>query len=95
MTATDDRPGLPQQGATDAQKVAAWETVAAWTGTYEVKGSMVTYRNIVTRDPSEMVPRNFRTDEFKIEGNRLTTTPKTDQNGRVANPIITKVVRVD
>jgi hypothetical protein len=92
---TATRPDLPQQGATDTQKVATWTPLVAWAGTYEVKGNTYTTRNIVAKDPSEMVPGNFSTCEFKIEGDTLTWTPKTDQNGPVANPVITKLVRVE
>jgi hypothetical protein len=92
---TGTRPDLPQQGATDAQKVAVWTPVVAWAGTYEVKGNMYTARTIVAKDPSEMAPGNFSTSEFKIEGDTLTFTPKTNQDGPIANPIITKFVRVE
>lgn len=94
MTTTDTRPDLPAN-ATDAQKVAAWTPVAAWAGTYGVKGNIVTFRNIVHKDPGGMVAGNFGTSEFKIEGNTLIETPKTDQNGTVVDPIITKFVRVE
>jgi hypothetical protein len=95
MTRTDTRLDLPTQNATAEQKVAAWTPVAAFSGTYEVKGNIFTNRNIVDKDPNGMAPGNFTTNEFKIEGNTLTTTPKTDQNGPIANPIITKFVRVE
>ena len=86
---------LPQQGATDAQKVTAWTPVVAWAGTYEVKGNVATFRMIVAKDPSDMVPGNFFTAEIKIEGDTFTWTPKTNQNSPVANQIISKLVRVE
>jgi hypothetical protein len=89
------RPELPVKGATDAQKVAAWTPVAAFAGSYEVKGNIMTYRNIVDMDPNGMAPGNLGTSEFKIEGDTLITTPKTDQNGPIANPLVTKFIRVE
>jgi hypothetical protein len=94
-TATGTRPNLPPKGATDAQKVAAWTPVAAFAGSYEVKDNIMTYHNIVDLDPNGMAPGNSGTSEFKIEGNTLTTIPKTDQNGPIANPLITKFIRVE
>lgn len=94
-TTTSTRPDLPQQNATDAQKVATWTPVVAWAGTYEVNGSIVTARNTVAKNPSEMVPGNFVTNEFKIEGDTIIFTPKTNQDGPIANPVITKFVRVE
>ena len=89
------RPGLPQKGATDAQKVAAWTPVAAFAGSYEVKGNIMTYRNIVDMDPNGMLPGNMGTSEIKMEGNTLITTPKTDQNGPIAKPLVTKFIRME
>ncbi len=86
------RPDLPQK-ATDAQKVATWTPFAANAGTYEVKGTTVTQRPIVAKDP---FPSGFFiTSEFKIEGNTLTITPKATQNGPIANPYTMKLVRVE
>jgi len=89
------RPNVPQKGATDAQKVAAWEPFVAEAGTYDVKGTIITAKNLVAKDPIQMAPGNFATSEFKIEGNTFTLTPKTDQNGPVSNPNIFKLVRLE
>jgi hypothetical protein len=93
--ATAARPDLPQQGATDAQKVAVWTPFVGYAGTYEVKGNMVTSRTIVAKNPGEMLQGNFTTSEFKVEGNTLTLTGKTNQDGPIANPMTTKMVRVE
>jgi hypothetical protein len=50
MAADQPRPELPQQSATDAQKVAAWTPVVAWAGTYEVKGNVLMFHTIVAKD---------------------------------------------
>lgn len=92
---TPTRPDLPKKDATDAQKVATWTPFIAAGGTYEVKGNTVTSRNTVAKDPADMAPGNFTTHEFKIEGDTITITPKTNQDGPIANPMITKLVRVE
>jgi len=89
------RPGYPQQGATDAQKVAAWEPFQALAGTYEVKGNIITRRIIVAKNPNNMPPGNWQTIEFKIEGDTLITTQKATELGPLPNPIIMKYVRVE
>ena len=94
MTTTDTRPDRPAN-ATDAQKVAAWTPVAAFAGSYEVKGKIVTFRNIVDKDPNGMPPGGFWTAEFNTEGNTFTWTAKTDQNGPVATQVTSTLVRVE
>jgi hypothetical protein len=88
------RPDLPQKGATDAQKVAAWTPFDAFAGTYEVNGTTSTAHSIVSKDPSGMVQGNFGTGEFKIEGNILILTVKA-ANPPLANPYTAKFVRVE
>jgi hypothetical protein len=90
-----NRPDLPQQGATDAQKVATWTPVVAFAGTYEMKGNITTFRTIVAKDPSDMPKDGISTNEFKFEGSSVIWTPKTNANGPIADPIITKFVRVE
>lgn len=92
---TPSQPDLPQQGATDAQRVATWAPFIAGAGTYEVQGNIITIRTIVAKNPSEMVDGNFSTSEFKIEGETMTLMEKTNQNGTIANPMITKLVQVE
>jgi hypothetical protein len=93
---TPNRPDMPEKGATAAQAVAAWSPLVAWSGTYEFKGNIFTARNIAAKNPWEMKKGNFSTNEIKFEGdNTFTTTPKTNQDGPIANPMITKYVRVE
>ena len=95
IAAVNPQRDLPVKGATEAQKVAAWTPFVAFAGTYEVKGNIMTYRNIISKNPGEMMPGNIATSEFKFEGEALITIPKTDQNGPIANPIITRFLRVE
>jgi hypothetical protein len=95
MSADGTRPGLPQEGATDAQIAAALTPVAAFAGTYEIEGNMVTFRYIIDNDPNAMVPGNFMTAELKFEGDTFSWTPKTTQNGPVELQIVSKHVRIE
>lgn len=95
MSADGTRPDLPQEGATDAQKAAAWEPIAAWSGTYEIEGNIATFRSIIDKDPSGMVPGNFMTAEIAFEGDTFSWTPKTTQNGPVDLQIVSKHMRVE
>jgi hypothetical protein len=90
-----NRPDIPKQGATANQVLAAWTPFVAWAGTYEVEGNIFKACNTVAKDPNNMLPGNFSTSEFKLEGDTLTVIPKTNQDGPVANPMTTKYVRVE
>lgn len=58
------------QVPTTKEKVAAFDSLAASAGTYEVNGSSVTFRFLVARSPNAA----FIDEEFSIEGNTLTLT---------------------
>ena len=58
------------QVPTSEEKVAAFDSLAASAGTYEVNGSTVTFRFLVARSPNAA----FIDEEFSIEGNTLTLT---------------------
>jgi hypothetical protein len=88
------RPDLPAQNATDAQRVAAWSPFMASVGTYEIKGTTLTTKNLVSKSPNDMAPGAFFTSDFKIEGNTLSLTMKANQTGPMANPVRIKLVRV-
>ena len=63
---------------TDAEKVArfeAWDVLTANSGTYQLKGSTLTTRPLVAKNPSVM-SGPAQTREFKIEGNTLTLVQK-------------------
>jgi hypothetical protein len=89
------RPDQPLEKATDAQKVAAWEPFSAEAGTYEVKGTTITFHVVVEKDPEGMKPGSFYTGDFKIEGNTLIITLKADNTGPIADQIAMKFVRVE
>lgn len=92
---TAERPALPRQNPTDAQKAAAWTPFAAEAGTYEIKGEVITIHPIIAKNPDAMEPGVVLTSDLKIEGNTLTLTAKATQNGPIANPSTMKLVRVE
>ncbi|HQZ18672.1 MAG TPA: lipocalin-like domain-containing protein [Vicinamibacteria bacterium] len=91
------RPDLPQDTntATVAQLQASWGPFTAQSGTYEVKGSEVTFHALAAKNPSAMKAGNFSTSSFKIEGNTLTLVNKANQAGPAANPTTRKATRVE
>ena len=88
------RPALPQQNATDAQRVAAWTPLNVGAGTYEVNGNTYTAKSLVSKNPGGTGPDAWITVEFKIDGNTLITTPKAVKAGPV-NLGSTKLIRVE
>jgi hypothetical protein len=87
------RPDLPQKDATDAQKVATWTPLTATLGTYEVKGTTLTFHPIVAKNPVQ--PGAFITWDFKIVGDTLFMMVKATNAGPVANPPTFRQVRVE
>jgi len=92
-TTDKPRPSLPRENATDAQKLAAWTPFTANAGTYEVKGTTVTTRPVVAKNPNAMEAST--TFDSKIEGNTLSLTAKANAAGPIANPPIFKLVRLE
>lgn len=58
------------QVPTDEEKLAAFDSLVASSGTYEVSGSTVTFRPIVARGPNTA----FINEQFSIDGDTLTLT---------------------
>ncbi len=59
--------------ATDAERVAAFNSVTANSGRYEVNGDEITYRAYLAKNPNYMGgwPENESTVAFRIEGDTL------------------------
>ncbi len=89
------RPELPEQNATDAQKASAWGPFTANSGTYEIKGTTLTLRPIVAKNPNYMTPGKFGVFEFKLDSNTLLLTQKATNNGPVSNPAQVKLLRIE
>ena len=80
---------------TDAEKMArfeAWDGFTANSGSYEVKGSMLTTTPIVAKNPSVM--GRSQTREFKLAGNTLTLISKSAA-GQPASETRTTLTRVE
>ena len=75
---------------TDQEKISAFDSFVANTGTYEVMGSTLTFRPIVARYPNFMAGGSAEY-QFRIEGKTLSLT------GQVSGPKFTrlKLVRVE
>jgi hypothetical protein len=75
------------ENATDAEKLGAYDSFVANTGTYEVTGSTLTIRPIVARNPNFMAG-GFDKYQFRINGNALLLTEKSaDLNLRVGQGV--------
>ena len=68
---------------------------AANSGTYEVKGDLLTMRPYVAKNPGFMQEGNFAVSKFKIEGDVLTLISHSNRQGPVANPTTTRLKRVE
>jgi hypothetical protein len=64
-------------------------------GTYEVSGTILTLRAVVTKDPRAQGEKNFTRLTVKIEGNSLWMTPAENEAGPIPNPVTVKFVRVE
>jgi hypothetical protein len=94
--ATDKpRPDLPQKDATDAQKLAAWTPVVAYSGTYEVKGTIIRFHPTVSKDPRQMRPDSFSISDYSFEGDTLILTSRSNQDGPLPNPHTMKHLRLE
>ena len=81
--------------ASDAELGAVLRVVAAQAGTYEISGGTLTLRPIVAMNPRRTHPGTSATLSFKLEGNTLVLTQKGNEQGPAANPMMTKLTRVE
>ena len=69
---------------TSQEKIAAYDTFGANTGTYEISGNTIVFNVLLARDPNRQADKL----QFRIEGNMLTITdPETKA--------VTKLTRVE
>jgi ketosteroid isomerase-like protein len=75
-TGNEPRAGYEGETMTDAETLAAYETIIANTGRYEIDGNILKTRAYVAKDPNYMGdwPENEVTFEFMIDGDTLTLT---------------------
>jgi hypothetical protein len=92
--------GTAQNAAqlTDAEKLAryeAWNPFTANSGTYTVKGNMLTTRPLVAKNPAVMsATAQGQTREFRIEGNTLILVQRAAA-GQPASETTTRLTRVE
>lgn len=79
---------------TSEEKVKAFDSFIANTGTYEVSGSTITFRPMVARSPNFMAG-GFTKYQFRMEGSNLWLTEKsTDLNIRIGQQVVPLARRV-
>ena len=96
-TAGKPRPTTPFKVAgkpTAEEMQAQWGPFAAGAGTYELSGTTLTTRQIVSKNPA-LQAKGFTRYSIKLDGNNLWTTGVEDANGKIANPNTIKYVRVE
>jgi hypothetical protein len=88
------RPDLPPN-ATDAQKAATWEPFGANSGTYDIKGTILTTHPEVAKNPGVMSPGYFNVYDFTVEGDTLLLTHKAQAARAIPNPQTFKLRRAE
>lgn len=73
---------------TNEEKIAAYDTFTANSGTYEVAGTTLTVRPIVAKNPNFMAG-GFDKYQFRVDGDTLSlTSTSTDINMRVGDRLV-------
>ena len=86
--ATPDKPTLEELQA-------RWGPFAANAGTYELSGSTLTLRVLVSKNPSDQRDGNFAKLTVKVDGNNLWLTPFENSAGPIVAGVTSKYVRVE
>lgn len=97
MSVPGDKPravAKDEQKITDAEKIAAYDSFIANSGTYEITGATFTTHVIVARGPNFMV-NGTQTYDFKVEGKTLTISLKSAGGQPAQNPGSTKLMKVE
>jgi hypothetical protein len=90
------RPDLPDPAKATADELrAAWGPVVATSGPYHIAGNVLTFNNIVNKNPVGMKTGASVTWTYKLEGNALEVTQKTNESGPITNPVTLKFTRLE
>ena len=74
---------------------AVWGPVVGEAGKYEISaGNVVTMRPVVAKNPAAMKAGAFTTWSYRLEGDTVWVTARTNQNGPV-DPVMIKAVRIE
>jgi len=95
LSSDKPRPEYRLQGATDAEKMMAWEPFSANSGTYEIKGTTLTTHPVIAKNPTVMKPGAFVTYVFSVKGKTLLLTPKDSNTVPGGNPPTFKLIRLE
>jgi hypothetical protein len=97
VTSNTPRPNPPAtlNQATAAQLIAAWDPFTANAGTYQVNGSELVTRPIVSKAPSFMTTGSFIAYNWTVRGDTLTLLPLRTQQGPVTGGTTIRLVRVE
>ncbi len=68
---------------------------AAQAGTFETKGGDLVFKPVVALGVATMAPGVTLTSSYRIDGNTLWLTQKSNQSGPVANPTTLKLRRIE
>jgi hypothetical protein len=92
---------MPRPIPADITKASADELRAVWgsfvgeAGRYEIsEGNVITMRPMVAKNPAAMKPGAFTTWSYKLEGDTIWVTARTNQNGPV-EPVTVKAIRLE
>jgi len=97
-TATATRPATPEATPgkpTVEELLARWGPFQANAGTYELSGSTLTLRLMVSKDPANQGRGTFARLTVKKDGDRLWLTPVENAAGRIVAGVTTEYVRVE
>jgi hypothetical protein len=93
----EPRPPLPAAAdATAEQLRATWGPFFAEAGMYELSdGDVLTMRPLVAKNPAVMNSGFFTIYTYRVEGDTLWLTQRSDQRGPIANPATIRLARVE
>jgi len=97
-TAAQPRPtaAFKVAGKPTAEEMQAqWGPFAANAGTFELSGTTLTRRAIVSKNPANQNGKILTRSTIKLDGNNLWITTTENVTGKIANPATIKYVRVE
>ena len=90
------RPNVVDAAKATAEELRqAWGPVIAEAGSYEARGSTLTMRPLVSKNPAAMASGVSLTYSYRLVGDTLWLTPQTDLRGAVTNPPTIKLTRIE
>ena len=81
-------------GASAEELRQSWGPLVAEGGSYECTDELITLKPVVSKNPAAMAGASI-VYAYKLEGDTLTLTVRSDRNGVVANPFTVRLVRIE